>query len=81
MPSTGVGSGFVFDPEGLILTNDHVIEDATGGDAITVAFQDGSERPATVVATDPDHDLAVLKVEATGLPTIPIGDSDALKVG
>jgi S1-C subfamily serine protease len=81
MPSTGVGSGFVFDADGLILTNDHVIEGATGRDAITVAFQDGTELPATVVATDPDHDLAVLKVEATGLPTIEIGDSDALKVG
>ena len=81
MPSTGVGSGFIFDANGLILTNDHVIADATGSDAITVTFQDGSELPATIVATDPDHDLAVIKVEASGLPTIDIGDSDALKVG
>ena len=80
MPSTGVGSGFVFDASGLILTNHHVIEDASG-DSIVVTFQDGTELPATVVSTDPDHDLAVIKVEASGLPTIEIGDSSALKVG
>lgn len=80
VPSTGVGSGFVFDPDGLILTNNHVIDGATN-DAITVAFQDGTELPARVVATDPTHDLAVIKVDATGLATIPVGDSSALKVG
>ncbi len=78
MPSTGVGSGFVFDADGLILTNAHVIE---GGQQITVTFDDGSEFPGTVVATDTEHDLAVVRVDATGLPTIPIGDSSALKVG
>ena len=79
VPSTGVGSGFVFDASGLILTNAHVIE---GSDQITVTFQDGSERPGTVVATDREHDLAVVKVEAaTALPTIPIGNAAALKVG
>jgi S1-C subfamily serine protease len=81
VPSTGVGSGFVFDADGLILTNHHVIEGVGGTDAITVTFQDGSSLPATVVADDPDRDLAVLQVEATGLPTIEIGDSSALKVG
>lgn len=80
VPSTGVGSGFVFDPDGLILTNNHVIDGATN-DAITVAFQDGTELPARVVATDSTHDLAVIKVDATGLATIPVGDSSALKVG
>lgn len=81
MPSTGVGSGFVFDSDGLILTNDHVIDGATATDSITVTFQDGRERLATVITTDTAHDLAVLKVDATGLPIIPIGDSAALKVG
>lgn len=81
VPSTGVGSGFVFDADGLILTNDHVIDGATASDSITVTFQDGRELPATVVTTDTEHDLAVLKVDATGLPIIPIGDSAALKVG
>jgi S1-C subfamily serine protease len=79
VPSTGVGSGFVFDASGLILTNAHVIE---GSNQITVTFQDGSELPGTVVATDTQLDLAVVKVAApTALPTIPIGDASALKVG
>ncbi len=83
MPSSGVGSGFVFDADGLILTNVHVIEDAAGGtaDSIIVTFQDGTELPATVVATDPTHDLAVIRVEATGLPTLALGDSSSLQVG
>lgn len=81
VPSTGVGSGFVFDADGLILTNDHVIDGATATDSIIVTFQDGRELPATVVTTDTEHDLAVLRVDATGLPIIPIGDSAALKVG
>lgn len=79
VPSTGVGSGFVFDASGLILTNHHVIE---GSDSITVTFKDGSELPGTVVADDTQNDLAVVKVDApTALPTIPIGDASALKVG
>ncbi len=79
MPSTGVGSGFVFDASGLILTNHHVIE---GDGTITVTFQDGTELPGTVVADDADRDLAVVKVEATGeLPTIAIGDASKLEVG
>jgi S1-C subfamily serine protease len=78
MPSTGVGSGFVFDASGLILTNQHVVAD---GGAITVTFQDGTELAGTVIATDDTHDLAVVRVEATDLPTLPIGDSSALEVG
>jgi S1-C subfamily serine protease len=77
-PSTGVGSGFIFDANGLILTNHHVIE---GGQTITVTFQDGTEATGTVVADDPTHDLAVIKVAKAGLPTLEIGDSSALKVG
>ena len=79
LPSTGVGSGFIFDASGLILTNAHVIE---GSDQITVTFQDGSELPGTVVASDTQLDLAVVRVDApTSLPTIPIGNAAALKVG
>ena len=78
MPSTGVGSGFVFDANGLILTNHHVID---GSGSITVTFEDGTELAGTVVADDPDRDLAVVKVDATGLPTIPIGDASKLEVG
>jgi S1-C subfamily serine protease len=83
MPSEGVGSGFVFDADGLILTNVHVVEGDGGRvtGSITVTFQDGSELPATVISTDDTHDLAVIRVDATGLPTIELGDSSALKVG
>ncbi len=79
VPSTGVGSGFVFDASGLILTNHHVVE---GSDQITVTFKDGSELPGTIVASDARHDLAVVKVDSpTTLPTVPIGDASALRVG
>ena len=78
MPSTGVGSGFVFESNGLILTNHHVIE---GSGTITVTFQDGTELPGTVVADDAERDLAVIKVAATGLPTIAIGNASKLEVG
>jgi S1-C subfamily serine protease len=76
--STAVGSGFVFDASGLILTNDHVIAD---DGTITVTFQDGTELPGTVLETDTVHDLAVVRVEATDLPTIRIGDASGLRVG
>jgi S1-C subfamily serine protease len=78
IPSTGVGSGFVFDPSGLILTNEHVVE---GGSSITVTLQDGTTLTGRVVATDATHDLAVVRIEASGLPTIRIGDSSRLEVG
>lgn len=83
LQGTGVGSGFVFDAAGLILTNAHVIDDSSAG-GITVTFQDGTQLPGTVVATDPTLDLAVVQVTpatAHELPTIEIGDSDALEVG
>ncbi len=78
MPSRGVGSGFVYDADGLILTNDHVIEGAT---SLTVTFKGGRKLVARVVATDVGADLAVLKVDATGLPTVVIGTSRTLQVG
>ena len=74
-----LGSGFVFDPAGYILTNNHVIQGAT---SVTVTFQDGTILPATVVGRDKDGDLAVLKVSAgRPLPAVNFGDSGRLRVG
>ncbi len=72
------GSGFVFSADGYILTNHHVIADA---DTLTVVMNDGTEYPATVIGSDSYNDIAVLKIEATGLTVMPIGDSDSVKVG
>ena len=76
--TTGGGSGFVIDPEGYIVTNNHVI--AEGG-PIVVGFADGSTYEAEVVGADSQADVALLKIDATGLPALPLGDSDALEVG
>ena len=74
-----VGSGFVVRPDGLVLTNYHVIENAQ---AVTVKLPDGREfRAQGVLGSDAELDVAVLKIEANGLPTIPLGDSDQVKVG
>jgi serine protease Do/2-alkenal reductase len=74
-----LGSGFVIDPAGFIVTNDHVID---GAASVTVTFQDGTILPATVVGTDKDGDLAVLKVNAgKKLPALTFGDSSKLRVG
>ncbi|HUM16245.1 MAG TPA: DegQ family serine endoprotease [Candidatus Nitrosotalea sp.] len=73
-----MGSGFIINATGQILTNNHVVDGAT---EITVKLSDGRELTAKVMGRDPKTDLALLKVEATGLPTIPLGDSTALKVG
>jgi S1-C subfamily serine protease len=75
---TGSGSGFVVSSDGLILTNNHVISGAT---AIRVTFDNGRELVATVVATDQQHDLALVRVSATGLTPLALGDSSALTVG
>ena len=74
----GLGSAFVFDPSGLILTNNHVIE---GASEIRVTFGKKRELAATVVGRDPPTDIAVLRVDAQGLPHLPLGDSDATRVG
>lgn len=78
--SQALGSGFVWDKEGHIVTNNHVVD---GADKITVVFSDGSEIPATVVGTDAYSDLAVLqvKVSADRLQPVQMADSDQVKVG
>jgi S1-C subfamily serine protease len=75
----GNGSGSVIDTDGHILTNNHVVENAT---KLTVNFGGNKVYPATVVGRDPDTDLAVIKIDPpAGLPVIPLGDSDRLIVG
>jgi serine protease Do len=74
----GVGTAFVYDPNGLIITNNHVIDEAS---EIRVIFGRRREVKATVVGRDPRTDIAVLRVEEKNLPYLPLGDSDALRVG
>lgn len=75
----GLGSGVIVTEDGYILTNNHVVE---GADEITVILNpDGKEYPARVVGRDPKSEVAVLKIEATGLPAIRFGNSDKVQVG
>jgi serine protease Do len=74
----GLGSGVIVSQDGYILTNYHVVE---GVDSVKVELPDSRTFTAKVVGTDPATDLAVVKIEATGLPTLVIGDSDAVRVG
>ena len=76
--STGAGSGVILSSDGYIITNNHVIEDAS---TIKVRLRNGTEYDATLVGTDPDSDIAVIKIDATDLPTAVLGDSDQLVVG
>ena len=73
-----LGSGFVWSPDGIIVTNNHVVE---GASRITVNFNDGTQLPATLIGVDPDSDLAVLKVNAKKLAPAPIGTSADLLIG
>jgi S1-C subfamily serine protease len=74
------GTGFIVRSDGVIVTNQHVIEGAQTVTA-TLPQPDGRTLDATVVATDQQHDLAVLRVDATGLPTVALGDSNDLQLG
>src|SRR6185369_1440924 len=74
----GHGSGFVFRPDGYLLTNSHVVHEA---DLIQITFPDGKQMSAELVGDDTETDLAVLKVGAAGLPTTPLGRSSRMKVG
>jgi serine protease Do len=76
--SSGAGSGFIITSTGLILTNNHVI---TGATSLTVVLDDTRQMPATVVTTDVPHDLALIKIDATGLTPVTLGDSSAVAVG
>jgi S1-C subfamily serine protease len=78
-PQEGTGSGFVYDTEGHIVTNYHVVADA---ESVSVALAAGGVYTATIVGTDSSNDLAVLRIEVENLPDpIPLGDSDQLRVG
>ncbi len=77
-PQAGLGSGVIVSASGYILTNNHVIE---GADEIEVILNDSRRAVAKVIGTDPDTDLAVLKIELDKLPVIVMGNSDSLQVG
>ena len=72
------GSGVIISPDGYIVTNNHVVN---GADELTVTLNDNREYSARIIGTDPNTDLALIKVNGKNLPTLPIGDSDNLKVG
>ena len=74
----GLGSGVIISPNGYIVTNNHVV---AGADELTVTLEDNREFNAKIIGTDPTTDLALIKIEGKNLPTLPIGDSDKLKVG
>jgi serine protease DegQ len=77
-PQVGLGSGVIISPDGYILTNNHVVE---GADEIEVTLNDSRTTTAKVIGTDPDTDLAVLRIKLDRLPVITLGNSDALQVG
>jgi serine protease Do len=77
-PTAATGSGFIIEPDGMIVTNNHVVE---GADKITVTLSDKREFDARLVGNDPATDLALLKIDATGLPVVKFGDSDKVRVG
>ena len=77
-PQTGLGSGVIVSPDGYILTNNHVIEEA---DEIQVTLNDGRTAVAQVIGTDPETDLAVLKINFTELPAITWGNSEQIAIG
>lgn len=77
-PRVGIGSGVIISKDGYIVTNNHVID---GSDEIDVTLNDKRQFKGRVIGTDPSTDLALIKIEGDNLPTLPIGDSEAMKVG
>ena len=77
-PRVGAGSGVIISTDGYIITNNHVID---GADELEVTLNDNRKFPAKIIGADPTTDIALIKIEATDLPTIPFGDSEKLKVG
>ena len=74
----GGGSGVIISPDGYIVTNNHVVEDAS---EVKVTLNDNRTFTAKVIGTDPTTDVALVKIDATDLPNIPFGESDALRLG
>src|SRR3989441_1156897 len=74
----GSGSGFIVSQDGYILTNNHVVQ---GADRVTVRLLDNREFTAKTIGTDPNTDIAVIKIQTTGLPTVQLGDADSTKIG
>ena len=74
----GSGSGFIVSQDGYILTNNHVVQ---GADRVTVRLFDNREFSAKTIGTDPSTDVAVIKIQTTGLPTVHLGDADSTKIG
>ncbi len=72
------GSGVILSPDGYIVTNHHVVD---GADRLTVKMPDGKTHEARLIGTDADTEIALIKIEATDLPSIPLGNSDALRLG
>jgi S1-C subfamily serine protease len=79
LQEVGGGSGFIISSDGLILTNKHVVSDTSA--SYTVITNDGKKYDAKVLARDPSQDFAVVKINATGLPTVSLGNSDGLELG
>ena len=80
----GAGTGFIISSDGMILTNKHVVSNGQGtadSTEYTVILNDGTQHDATVLDSDPFNDLALVKIDATGLPTLELGGSDTLQIG
>jgi putative serine protease PepD len=75
------GSGFFLSSDGYVLTNNHVVEAAASGGSITVSISTGKKYSAKIVGRDASYDLAVIKMDVTGAPTLQLGDSDKVQVG
>jgi serine protease Do len=77
----GGGSGVIWSPDGNIVTNAHVVEGGRRSGTLDVELWDGRRLPANIVQTDRRRDLALVRIEASGLPAVAVGDSNALRVG